>query len=78
MCGTSPENYDHLHCLFVILDIIFDHIFTSHHAGNGLQMNSTYVTKDKPGSCYNRPASDNDKPGRVTDKPGSVTDRPLS
>ena len=35
------ENYDHLHCFFVIRDIMFDHIFASHHAGNGLQMSST-------------------------------------
>ena len=43
--------------------LVFDHIFTSHHAGNGLQMSSTKVTKDKPASCYDRPASDNDKSG---------------
>ena len=33
-------------CLF--LDVILSHIFTSHHAVNGLQMNATEVTKDKP------------------------------
>ena len=32
-------------------------------------MSSTYFTKDRPASCYDRPASDNDKSGRVTDKP---------
>ena len=35
---------------------------TSHHAGNGMQMSSTLVTKYKPASCYDRPGSDNDKP----------------
>ena len=56
----------------------FGSYFTSHHAGNRLQMSSTKVAKDKPASCYDRPASDNDNPGRVTDYPGSVSDRPLS
>ena len=63
---------------FVILDIIFDHTFTSHHARNGLRMSSTKVTKDKLVSCYDKPATNKDKPGRFTDKPGSVTNRPLS
>ena len=37
----EAERGDHLHCFFVILNIICDHIFTSHHAGNVLQMSST-------------------------------------
>ena len=34
--------------VFVILYIILGNIFITHHAGNGLQMSNTKVTKDKP------------------------------
>ena len=39
--AVSKRPGNNLHCFFVILDKIFDHIFTSHHVGNGLQMSST-------------------------------------